>query len=474
MAAEKQKCYQHQRSEDSSQPVFEIGRAKFKVPNTLRVQKNVFSSQLAKQMQYDLERVNRSLELSKENPMRRDAIERDKITLEMKQLKHAEFVERKRRQQLHQDCGELRELAEQLRLAAISKGLVEDLANSKRQTKLNLRTEAQEVAEELAQQRAQEREEEAAFKEKQRQLRESLTTQMEENRLKRQQEHAQVMNDRDFMQARLKQIQAEDRALHLEMERIKKQKRQDTMQAIQDNRDAKERERHRNLMELNRLLQKQSEIEDRKKQLEEERLEVQRKKEAISIRLGHEVLEVEDQKRYRTNLLLDLLQAEYMAKSDEHFRQKLQQEETSRWRTKQEMERHRQETELRKMWEMQQKREEIKTRHEDQDHTVEEQEREKQLQQYRQRRAHGATLLAMIEDNQRKRAEATAENVQYFDMKAKADAELQERINKERLLMLGQVPASVLRYLPKHVLTSTDRENIAALRDDKTLGGGDA
>ncbi|XP_017101724.2 meiosis-specific nuclear structural protein 1 [Drosophila bipectinata] len=474
MATNGHRCNQQQPSSDAASGVFAIGKPKFKIPNSVRIQHDFVSNKFAKKMEYELERVNRSLEMSKENPMRRDAIEKDAMTQELKQIKHAEFIQRKKRQQLRQDCEELRDLAEQLRLAAISKGIADDLKERKRLRQLTVKTEAQEAAEERCLLEAQEREREAAFKEKQRQLRDSLTAQMEENRQRRQKEHAQVMNDREFMLARQKQIQEEDRAQELEMERIKMQKRRDMMQSIQDKKDAKEFERNQKLLEFKQLLQNQSDIEESKRRLDIERLEMQRKREEISIRLGFEVQEVENQKRHRTNLLLDLLEAEYMAKSDERFRQQLQQEVMSRKRTKQELELYRLEVEHRKMEEMKQKRAEMKTRQEEFPKNLQEQEREKQLQDYRQRRAHGSTLLAMIEDNQKKRAEAAAENVQYFDMKAKSDAELQERIKKERLHMLGQVPASVLRYLPNHVLTSTDREHFLISQDDKTMGGGDS
>ncbi|EDV43156.1 uncharacterized protein Dana_GF18348 [Drosophila ananassae] len=468
------RCNQNQPSSDADTGAFAIGKPKFMIPNSLPIQHDFLSRKFARRMEYDLERVNRSLEMSKENPMHRDAIEKEAMTQEMKQIKNAEFIDRKKRQQLRQDCEELRDLAEQLRLAAISKGIADDLKDRKRLRQLAVKTEAKEVAEERCLLEAQERERESAYKEKQRRLRESLTAQMEETRQRRQQEHAQVMNDRELMQARQKQIEDEDRAQELENQRIKMQKRRDMMQSIQDNKAAKEFERNQNLSELKRLLQNQSDIEETKNRLEAERLEVQRKKEEISIRLGFEVLEIENQKLHRNNLLLDLLEAEYMAKSDERFRQQLQQEVMSRKRTKQELERYRLEVEHRKMEEMKQKRAEMKTRQEDLPDKLEAQEREKQLQDYRQRMAHGATLLAMIKDNQRKRADAAAENFQYFEMRAKSEAELQERIKKERLLMLGQVPASVLRYLPKNVLTSTDREHFVISQDDKTMGGGDA
>ncbi|KAH8250870.1 hypothetical protein KR038_004076 [Drosophila bunnanda] len=448
---------------------FEVGKAKFKVSQYLRLKRDIHSCRVFQEMQHDLDKIN-SLKFSKE--MTRDAFERTAMTHEMQQLKNAEFVEKKRRQQLRQDCEELRDLAEQLRLAAISKQIADDLAERKRIRQLAVQDEAQEVSEERCLLEANRREEEVDRKEQQRCLRESLVSQMEENRLRRQRQHAQGMTDREQSQAKQKQIQEEDRAIQLEHERRKVQKRHDMLRSIEENKQQKEWERSQNLLELGKLLEKQSEIEVRKLQLEEERLQAQRKKQEISCLLGEQVLQIENQKRHRDNLLQDLLEAEYLAKSDERFRQQLQQEQMSRRRSKLEMDRYLLELEHRKMEEMQQKRTEIEGRQQEVSGTHFE--AEKQLENYRRRRAHGATLLAMMEDNQRKRAEATAETVQYFDMKAKSDAELEERIKQERLLMLGQVPASVLRYLPKHVLTSKDREHFFVSREDQqAMGGGD-
>ncbi|XP_017008115.2 meiosis-specific nuclear structural protein 1 [Drosophila takahashii] len=452
--------------------IFHIGEPQFKVPQSLRMERDFYSSRLFQQMQHDLEKVNRSQELSKENPMTRDFVEKAAMTQEMQAIKHAEFVEKKRRQQLRRDCEELRDLAEQLRLAAISKELAESLEERKRQRQMTVRVEAQEVADERCLMDEKEREKEAALKEEQRRLRDSLAGQMEENRRRRQQEHAQVMNDRELSLLRQKQIQEEDRAQQLEAERKKLQKRQDMLQSIKENQEHREWQRAQNNYELGDLAQTQSEMDRRKLQLEEERQEVQRKKQEISIRLGQQVLEMETKKRHRDNLLLDLLEAEYTAKSDERFRQQMQQEQVSRRRTRQELDRYRQEVEQRKMAQLQLKRAEMAARQEEAP-DVSSQEAEKQLEDYRRRRAHGATLLAMIEDNQRKRAEATAENVQYFDAKARTEAEQQERIKQERLTMLGQVPASVLRYLPKHLLTATDREHFCH-ENLQALGGGDS
>ncbi|XP_033166399.1 trichohyalin isoform X1 [Drosophila mauritiana] len=451
---------------------FNIGQPQFQVPHSLCMEHDFFSSQLFRKMQHDLEKVNRSKELSKVSPITRDFIEEAAMTQEMQDLKRAEFVEKKRRQQLRRDCEELRNLAEQLRLAAISRDIAENLEERKRRRQLDIKLEAEEVSQERCLLQAKEYEKEVALKEEQRRLRESLAEQMEENRRRRQKEHAQVMNDRELSLLMQKQIQEEDRAQELETQRKKLQKRQDMLQSIKENQELREWQRAQYNQELGDLVQKQSEMERRKLQLEAERQEIQRKNQEISIRLGQQVLEIENKKRHRDNLLLDLLEAEYTAKSDERYRQQMQQEQMSRRRTREELDRYRQEVEHRKMAEMQMKRAEMAARQEEAPDTIN-QGSEKQLDEYRRRRAHGASLLAMIEDNHRKRAEATAENVQYFDMKAKIDAEQEERIKQERLAMLSQVPSSVLRYLPKHVLNSTDREHFC-LNDAQARGGGDS
>lgn len=47
--------------------------------------------------------------------------------------------------------------------------------------------------------------------------------------------------------------------------------------------------------------------------------------------------------------MLDLLEAEYKAKDDEHFRQQLEQEQVKRQRAREELERYRMEVEQRNM-----------------------------------------------------------------------------------------------------------------------------
>jgi len=270
-----------------------IGQPLFQVPHSLRKEHDFFSSQLFRKLQYDLEEVSRSQELSKVSPITRDFIEEAAMTQEMQDLKRAEFVERKRRQQLRRDCEELRDLAEQLRLAAISRDIAENLEEKKRRRQLDIKLEAAEVSQERCLLEVRQREKEVALKEEQRRLRESLAEQMEENRRRRLQEHAQVMNDRELSLLMQKQIQEEDRAQELEAQRKKLQKRQDMLRSIKENQELREWQRAQYNQELSDLVQKQSDMERRKLQLEAERQEIQRKKQEISIRLGQQVLEIE-------------------------------------------------------------------------------------------------------------------------------------------------------------------------------------
>lgn len=153
--------------------------------------------------------------------------------------------------------------------------------------------------------------------------------------------------------------------------------------------------------------------------------------------------------------MLDLLQAEYKAKDDERFRQQLEQEQLERRRARQELDRYRADMRERSLEEARLRQIQIVERNHD---SIDKQEILEISKERERRKQHGALLLSMIEENNRKRAEAAAENVQFFDMKAKTDAELQNRIQEERLQMLGSVPSSVLQYLPKQVLSDSDRE----------------
>ncbi|EDW84366.1 uncharacterized protein Dwil_GK13186 [Drosophila willistoni] len=406
--------------------------------------------------------VNRSMELSLENPMWRGADLEVPISKELKDLKHAEFIEKKRRQQLRTDCEELRQLAEHLRLAAITKDLCEqraELQKSRLEAEKDKAKSHQLAETERLRFLAEEQKKEVALKEQQKKLRDCLALQMEQTQQRRKKECVETVADRELRMALQLQIEEEDRALQYHLEQEKIRKRRDMNRLIEEKKTYKEFKNKEEEVELKKALRTQTQMDERKQRLDHERLEVRRKHEEITTQLGYQLYKLDSEKRQRENVLLDLLESEYKAKDDERFRHQLQQEEMDRIRVKKDLERYRAEVLQRNKEQMEMRRQELAAEQEllltiNPDAI----EKEQELAEQQRRRDHGNILLSMIKENQRKRANAMAENVQFFSMKDKADKELQERIQRERLEMLD-THADTLAYLPNHVLSKADREH---------------
>ncbi|ALC46553.1 CG7352 [Drosophila busckii] len=398
----------------------------------------------------------RNADLSKENPLRKQEV----ISEELRQLKRKEYLDSQRRRQLRNECSELRELGEQLRLAAITKELDEQLQEKYKDRQLAKNAKAlgyQRALVERQEQLAKELEQEQGKKAQQQRLHDTLSKQIEEKKRQREQQCVLTMADREEREALQRQIEQEDRQQKLEVLLAKDRKRIEMLKRIEEDRANKALLKTESSEDMTKAMLRQAHIDEEKRRLEDEQKETQRKHQEISMRIGQKVLETENHKRQREKLLLELLTAEYRAKSDEQYRQQLQQEEEKRRRTKQELEQYRAE-----LWQRQQEETRLKLQQTAQRHTddtSEQEQLEKEMLEQQRRRQHGALLLSMIEDNRRKRAEAAAENVQFFDMKAKSEAEQQAIIQEERLKLLGSVPAAVLKYLPNQVLSKTDREH---------------
>ncbi|KAH8310874.1 hypothetical protein KR044_003343, partial [Drosophila immigrans] len=377
---------------------------------------------------------------------------------ELKKLKQKQFLERTRRQQLHNDCEELRTLAEQLRLATITKELDEHMAERQRDRQLakhakitgHKRAEA-----ERQQQLAEEQQQQLLKQQQQNSFRKSLVAQLEETQRRRKEQCFQTAVEREENIEMQRRIKEEDRAEQLQLMRVKQSNLQCHLEHIQQKRDFKEQERVQSAELAAKLEQELNQRVDQQLELEAARRAAQLKHEQISLKIGHQVMEIENVKRQRQNLLRELLQAEYKAKDAERYRQQLELEQVERLRARQELERYRAEMQQRSLEDARLRQQEIVERTQQR---VENDEILDISKERQRRKEHGALLLDMIEQNARKRAEEAAENVQFFDLKAKADAELRNRIQEERLQMLSSVPAGVLRYLPKQALSDADRQ----------------
>ncbi|XP_030371193.1 meiosis-specific nuclear structural protein 1 [Scaptodrosophila lebanonensis] len=452
-------------------PCFIKGPTKLIIPYT-RDSFEHHHSKFARRMLIDLESLNRSKELPNSVPLKSEQNEKMAMCNELRQLKHDEIIERKRRIQLRQDCHELRELAEQLRVAHINKDIAEsmELGEKRRHAEKLERAESAKCAEkERLKILAMEREKEMKRKEEQQKLYATLSNQVDETKRRLQMERQEKIADRE-QRLTLQQIIEEEKAEQLKAQQRKIENRKEMLQYIEEQNRNKERQRALEredfqTAELSKLI-----YDERKAKIKTEMLEAQRKHQAISMRIGQQVYEIESQKRQRDRVLTDLLQEEYKARQDARFRQQLEQQQEDRMRVRKELERYRHELMQRNLEKERLKREEIAASKLESYDVMEAKRIEDEKAKYQERKKYGNMLLSMMEENQRRRAEDTAENVQIFDMLAKAEEERQTCIQEERLRMLGSVPQSVLRYLPKNALTKADREQIVIPKRPQQFG----
>lgn len=424
---------------------------------------------------------HRSTELSKEHLLQRKVNHAESaMSDELKQLKQKEILDRKRRQKLRNDCHELRQLAEQLRLASITKELDDHIAEVNRNRQMAKKVQVlgfQRAEAERQQHLAYELEREKRIRETREEFRKNLSNQIEDSERRRREKCVQKAAEREELIAIQRKIKEEDKAEQLRVERLREEKCKDMTDFIEQQKERAKQEKAKSLEDSKQIMAKQSEMYEQRSQIVAARREAQRKQEQISLKIGNQVYEIEvgisciftqkcrirkincisqNRKRQRNNLLLDLLEAEYKAKDDEHFRQQLEQEHVKRQRAREELERYRMEVAQRNMEEALLRQKQIIEKNTD--HANIQNVDEIGLQERQKRREYGSHLLSMIEENNRKRADAAAENLKFFEMKAKTEAELQRQIEEERREMLGSVPASVLHYLPKQALSHSDRE----------------
>ncbi|KAH8359236.1 hypothetical protein KR093_005298, partial [Drosophila rubida] len=377
---------------------------------------------------------------------------------ELLKMKHQEYVDRAMRQQLRNDCMELRVLAEQLRLAAITKELDElmEERHKSRQIARDAKVIGFQRAEaERLEQMQLEQQRELQKKEQQTKFHESLSKQIEEKKKKRNLQHIQKAAEREESIMRNQRFEEEVKAEQLELIRQKQYKLQSHLDHIQEKREYEERRSAMNAEYAARLEKEEVKRQEAQKEFEAAKRQARLQHEQISMKIGNHVLELETVKQKRNNLLLDLLQAEYKAKDDERHRQQLEQEQQERVRARQELELYRANMQERQLEDARLRQQQIVER--SQQH-VDNEDNADVCKERLRRKEHGAVLLAMIDQNNLKRAAEAAEHVQLFDAMAKIDAEKQNRIQEERMQMLSSVPAGVLQYLPKHTLSDADRK----------------
>lgn len=278
---------------DASPAVLLLGRPMFQslVDDALFFKNSKFFSDIMNESQ------QRSTELTRENSLRRQANQTEAaMSEELKQIKHKEILDRKRRQQLRNDCQELRQLAEQLRLASITKDLDDQLAevNRKRQMAKKVQELGFQRAEaERQHQLAMELEREKRLRESQEEFRKNLSNQIKNSERRRQEKYIQTAAEREELIAIQRRIQEEDMAAQLEVERLKKDKRQEMIELIEQQKEREKQAKAKNIEDVKQILAKQSEIDEQKALITAARRAAQRKQEEISLKIGNQLYQIE-------------------------------------------------------------------------------------------------------------------------------------------------------------------------------------
>lgn len=278
---------------DASPAVLLLGRPKFQslVDDALFFKNSKFFSDIMNESQ------QRSTELSMENSLRRQANQTEAaMSEELKQIKHKEILDKKRRQQLRNDCQELRQLAEQLRLASITKDLNDQLAevNRKRQMAKNVQALGFQRAEaERQHQLAMELEREKRLRESREEFRKNLSNQIENSERRRQEKYIQTAAEREELIAIQQRIQEEDMEAQLEVVRLKKDKRKEMIELIEQQKEREKQAKVKNIEDVKQILAKQSEIDEQKALIAAARRAAQRKQEEISLKIGNQLYQIE-------------------------------------------------------------------------------------------------------------------------------------------------------------------------------------
>lgn len=278
---------------DAAPAVLLLGRPKFQslVDDAHFFKNSKFFSDMMNESQH------RSTELSKEQLLQHNVNHAESaMSDELKQLKQKEILDRKRRQKLRNDCHELRQLAEQLRLASITKELDDHIAEVNRNRQMAKKVQVlgfQRAEAERQQHLASELEREKRIRETREEFRKNLSNQIEDSERRRREKCMQKAAEREELIAIQRKIKEEDKAEQLRLERLREEKCKDMIDFIEQQKEREKQEKAKSLEDSKLMMAKQSEMYEQRSQIVAARREAQRKQEQISLKIGNQVYEIE-------------------------------------------------------------------------------------------------------------------------------------------------------------------------------------
>ncbi|XP_054747433.1 meiosis-specific nuclear structural protein 1 [Anastrepha obliqua] len=401
------------------------------------------------------------VQMTAENPRIRAQQETTDISIELKAQKVQDFLDKKKRQQLRQNNSELRQLEKQLKAAFISKQLAEQrIATEKlkeEQMKLK-RLENIEFEKERLRCKEDLIESERNELKKKEEIRNILLGQMAETQQRRKDEYTEVLKEKDEMQRLLQKYKAEHDTELLELERRKQNAKEEMEEFKRKQEEWKLAQVSEKVDEAERFQEMIKEREEKNLQTKLERQMQLQKRAELSDRIGQHLFEVENEKRKRENLLLDLLVEERNTNEDIRYKQNLEKQYNDRIQMRVEFERYRSDQERRKL--EREKNEdaiflaEMRKQLADRDKLDQLADEKRRLKI----KEHGRAIQEMIELRRQKRATDAAEDIKWHEYLINEERKRMEMVENERLQMLKNAPADVLRYLPSGVLKDTDRK----------------
>lgn len=340
------------------------------------------------------------------------------ICKDLKEYKEQDLLEEKRRQKLRNESHELRLLQNQLQSALVSKELDQQNRLLREQKHMELQRKREEDYRwtvECEKSKKALIEEEEKERQKKAKIRVLLQEQMNEMKDKRKQDFAAIMKDREQMQKTMKHIQAEEKAEQNLAHRFRDLCRKEMEECVREREIQRQLEKEQNIDDTERLIKYQMERDDSKFRMEEEKKRILAQKIALSDKIGNELAKINEEKKKREGLLLELLEEERKAKEDVKYRQSIEKQLKEREQMRLELEIYRRDLAIQRERQLQ---EEERQMREDYLRQMAEQDKLEQLSNEKRRRKvieHNKALREMIEVRRQNRTEEMAARIADFE-----------------------------------------------------------
>lgn len=400
------------------------------------------------------------IHMTKENPMVVEKKLQTDICSELKEVKRNEILEQKRRTMLHSNEDEIRLLDVQIKRAQTQNELLEQKATKEKEDKE--KREAREEENRRIQQHFKRNaeiilEEEQAKKHKKDLFRQDLLKQMKEQQEMIEKEKEQIRKERECMTQYITKLKKDD---ELEKERLEMFKRK-TKQEMEFCLEQHQLHKQRHLEEGAEDLQNYKKIQEKRDEFNQMKMEKRRqayqRRAAVSDYIGEHIFKLKRDREARENQLMELLIEERLAKDDEQYKRKIDQQFQTAQNLRKDMERYR----LHRQHEQELKRQaNLKandTRLETYQQVELKEQKQKQLRTLKTK-DYCQELLNTIAQRKAEQELEAREQQQAYQRQMDMAKYRQQEIEDEKLRLLQMQPRQILKYLPANAISEKHRQ----------------